>query len=34
LTPERLFERGIRRFFDAERPLADLPAAAADESAR
>ena len=24
-APDRLFERGIRRFFDAERPLADLP---------
>lgn len=26
--PERLLERGIRRFFDAERPLANLPASA------
>ena len=26
VTPDRLFERGVRRFFDAERPLADLPA--------
>ena len=26
LTPESVFERGIRRFFDAERPLADVPA--------
>jgi 2-polyprenyl-6-methoxyphenol hydroxylase-like FAD-dependent oxidoreductase len=26
LLPERVHERGIRRFFDAERPLADLPA--------
>jgi len=25
LAPDRLFERGVRRFFDAERPLADLP---------
>ncbi|QSE87656.1 FAD-dependent monooxygenase (plasmid) [Rhodococcus pseudokoreensis] len=25
LTPERVFERGVRRFFDSERPLADLP---------
>jgi 2-polyprenyl-6-methoxyphenol hydroxylase-like FAD-dependent oxidoreductase len=25
LVPERLFERGVRRFFDAARPLADLP---------
>jgi 2-polyprenyl-6-methoxyphenol hydroxylase-like FAD-dependent oxidoreductase len=25
-VPERLLERGVRRFFDAERPLADLPA--------
>jgi 2-polyprenyl-6-methoxyphenol hydroxylase-like FAD-dependent oxidoreductase len=24
LMPERLFERGIRRFIDAERPLADI----------
>jgi|SRR5207248_11095163 len=23
--PDRIFERGVRRFFDAERPLADLP---------
>jgi len=33
LLPERLFERGIRRFYDAERPLADLPPQGADESA-
>jgi 2-polyprenyl-6-methoxyphenol hydroxylase-like FAD-dependent oxidoreductase len=26
LMPERLLERGIRRFVDAERPLADVPA--------
>jgi len=26
LVPERLFDRGMRRFFDAERPLADIPA--------
>jgi 2-polyprenyl-6-methoxyphenol hydroxylase-like FAD-dependent oxidoreductase len=26
LIPERVFERGVRRFFDAERPLDDLPA--------
>lgn len=25
VAPDRLFERGVRRFFDAERPLADLP---------
>jgi len=25
VIPDRLFERGVRRFFDAERPLADLP---------
>ncbi|HEV2968504.1 MAG TPA: FAD-dependent monooxygenase [Pirellulales bacterium] len=25
-VPNRLFERGIRRFYDAERPLPDLPA--------
>jgi 2-polyprenyl-6-methoxyphenol hydroxylase-like FAD-dependent oxidoreductase len=25
LVPDRLFERGMRRFIDAERPLADLP---------
>jgi 2-polyprenyl-6-methoxyphenol hydroxylase-like FAD-dependent oxidoreductase len=25
LVPDRLFERGMRRFFDAERPLAGLP---------
>ena len=31
LLPDRLFERGIRRFYDAERPLADLPAQAADQ---
>jgi 2-polyprenyl-6-methoxyphenol hydroxylase-like FAD-dependent oxidoreductase len=24
LMPERLLERGIRRFIDAERPLADI----------
>jgi 2-polyprenyl-6-methoxyphenol hydroxylase-like FAD-dependent oxidoreductase len=23
--PNRILERGVRRFFDAERPLADLP---------
>ena len=28
LIPERLLERGIRRFVDAERPLADVPAPA------
>ena len=33
LAPERLFERGVRRFFDAERPLADLPASEAEVSA-
>jgi 2-polyprenyl-6-methoxyphenol hydroxylase-like FAD-dependent oxidoreductase len=27
LMPERLVERGIRRFIDAERPLADIPVA-------
>jgi 2-polyprenyl-6-methoxyphenol hydroxylase-like FAD-dependent oxidoreductase len=27
-APDRLLERGVRRFFDAERPLADLPASA------
>jgi 2-polyprenyl-6-methoxyphenol hydroxylase-like FAD-dependent oxidoreductase len=27
LAPARLFERGVRRFYDAERPLADVPAA-------
>jgi 2-polyprenyl-6-methoxyphenol hydroxylase-like FAD-dependent oxidoreductase len=26
LIPERVFEIGVRRFFDAERPLDDLPA--------
>ena len=26
LVPERLFDRGVRQFFDAERPLADIPA--------
>jgi 2-polyprenyl-6-methoxyphenol hydroxylase-like FAD-dependent oxidoreductase len=31
--PERFFERGIRRFIDAERPLADLPTAV-DKPAR
>jgi 2-polyprenyl-6-methoxyphenol hydroxylase-like FAD-dependent oxidoreductase len=25
VIPDRLFERGVRRFFDAERALADLP---------
>jgi 2-polyprenyl-6-methoxyphenol hydroxylase-like FAD-dependent oxidoreductase len=25
IAPERLFERGIRRFYDAERPLAEVP---------
>ena len=25
-APDRLLERGVRRFFDAERPLADVPA--------
>lgn len=25
LVPERLLERGVRRFFDTERPLADVP---------
>jgi 2-polyprenyl-6-methoxyphenol hydroxylase-like FAD-dependent oxidoreductase len=25
MLPDRLFERGVRRFFDAERALADLP---------
>jgi 2-polyprenyl-6-methoxyphenol hydroxylase-like FAD-dependent oxidoreductase len=28
LIPARLFEQGMRRFFDAERPLADIPAPA------
>src|SRR2546428_12713731 len=28
--PERLLERGVRRFFDAERPLADVPASEAE----
>ena len=32
-VPERLFERSVRRFFDAERPLADLPASEAEASA-
>jgi hypothetical protein len=27
LVPERLFDRGLRRFIDAERPLPDFPAA-------
>jgi hypothetical protein len=27
VVPERLWDRGVRRFFDAERPLADVPAA-------
>jgi hypothetical protein len=26
LVPERLFDRRVRRFFDAERPPADIPA--------
>jgi len=26
VMPERFFELGVRRFFDAERPLADVPA--------
>jgi hypothetical protein len=30
--PERLLERGVRRFFDAERSPADLPASGADAS--
>jgi len=29
LMPARLLERGIRRFVDAERPLVDVPSAAA-----
>jgi 2-polyprenyl-6-methoxyphenol hydroxylase-like FAD-dependent oxidoreductase len=29
VMPERLLERGIRRFIDAERPLVDVPPAAA-----
>jgi hypothetical protein len=29
MMPERLLERGIRRFIDAERPLVDVPSAAA-----
>ena len=29
LMPERVFERGVRRFFDAERPLDDFPASEA-----
>ena len=33
VVPERLFERGVRRFIDAERPLADLPASEAAASA-
>jgi 2-polyprenyl-6-methoxyphenol hydroxylase-like FAD-dependent oxidoreductase len=33
LVPERLFERGVRRFFDAERPLANLPPSEAEASA-
>jgi 2-polyprenyl-6-methoxyphenol hydroxylase-like FAD-dependent oxidoreductase len=28
VVPERLLERGVRRFYDAERPLADVPAVA------
>ena len=28
-TPDRVFERGVRRFFDAERPLAGVPASTA-----
>jgi 2-polyprenyl-6-methoxyphenol hydroxylase-like FAD-dependent oxidoreductase len=32
-VPERLLERGVRRFFDAERPLADLPPSTAETSA-
>jgi 2-polyprenyl-6-methoxyphenol hydroxylase-like FAD-dependent oxidoreductase len=28
--PDRLFERGIRQFFDSERPLANLPPPGAD----
>jgi 2-polyprenyl-6-methoxyphenol hydroxylase-like FAD-dependent oxidoreductase len=31
--PDHLFERGMRRFFDAERPLADLPVPGADDPA-
>ena len=30
VVPQRLLERGVRRFFDAERPLADLPASEAE----
>lgn len=26
MTPERVFERSLRRFFDAERPLVEVPA--------
>jgi 2-polyprenyl-6-methoxyphenol hydroxylase-like FAD-dependent oxidoreductase len=33
VVPQRLLERGVRRFFDAERPLADLPASDAEASA-
>ena len=33
VLPDRLFERGVRRFFDAERPLADLSASEAAASA-
>lgn len=33
LAPQRLLERGVRRFFDAERPLADLPESEAEASA-
>jgi len=32
LVPDRLLERGVRRFFDAERPLADLPTSEAEAS--
>ena len=30
VAPDRLLERGVRRFFDAERPLADLPVSPAE----
>jgi 2-polyprenyl-6-methoxyphenol hydroxylase-like FAD-dependent oxidoreductase len=33
LVPERVFESGVRRFFDAERPLDDLPTSEAEAAA-
>ena len=29
-APDHILERGVRRFFDAERPLADIPTSAAE----